>query len=378
MQVLLNASNLHTGGGVQVAASVLAELLTKDVRPAELTIWASTEVHRSLRAYGIDTDSLPRYEVINSHGLKLLWSPLAKRIRHFDGVFTLFGPLYVLPAPHVSLVGFAQPWILYPDNECYADMPTLARVKTQLKFWVQAQFFKQATALFVELDHVARGLIKRGLASPRSIHVVRNCLSGIYANRSLWKNVAIPGSAQAHLKLGFVGRNYPHKNTRIFPEVVEHLQRDHGVDARFYVTFNEQEWAACSEAFRACAVNVGALSVAQCPMFYRAMDAVVFPSLLECFSATPLEAMAMEKPLFASDRPFNRDICGKHAHYFDPTAPASAATAIAHYVRWTGDKQASLRAARDHAITFSDPASRAKQYIECLMEMALQPTSQSA
>lgn len=378
MQILLNASNLHTGGGVQVAASVLAELLSKDSPPAELTIWASTEVHRSLQTYGIETDRLQCYEVVDSRGLQLLWSPLAKRVRRFDGVLTLFGPLYVLPAPRISLVGFAQPWIIYPDNECYADMPMLTRLKTRLKFWVQGLFFKQATTLFVELDHVAQGLIKRGLAAPESIHVVRNCLSGIYANPSLWKDVPIPDSAHAHLKLGFVGRNYPHKNTRIFPQIIEHLRRDHGVDARFYVTFNEQEWAACSEGFRACTVNVGPLSVAQCPMFYRAMDAVVFPSLLECFSATPLEAMAMERPLFASDRPFNRDVCGEHAHYFDPIDPASAAAAIARYVRWGGDKQASLRVARDHAITFSDPASRAKQYIECLMGMALQPPSQSA
>ena len=62
------------------------------------------------------------------------------------------------------------------------------------------------------------------------------------------------------------------------------------------------------------------------------MDAIIFPSLLECFSATPLEAMAMEKPFFASDREFIRDVCSDYALYFDPEDPISAANVINDYL----------------------------------------------
>src|SRR5690606_15046068 len=100
--------------------------------------------------------------------------------------------------------------------------------------------------------------------------------------------------------------------------------------------------------------------------FYRAMDAVIFPSLLECFSATPLEAMAMEKPLIASDRPFNRDVCSDHAHYFDPMAPDTAADQVAKlFSNGTADVNA-LRLAREHAINFASPRERAQRYLEIL------------
>jgi len=75
----------------------------------------------------------------------------------------------------------------------------------------------------------------------------------------------------------------------------------------------------------------------------------------------------MEKPLFASDRPFNRDICGPHAHYFDPLDPSSAAQAIANVFKGNGPDPIALKAAREHAINFSSPKERAEKYLALLM-----------
>ena len=177
-------------------------------------------------------------------------------------------------------------------------------------------------------------------------------------------------SPMGDLKLGFLGRNYPHKNVRIFPDIVRELKELFRLRARFYVTFTEKEWAECSEDFRSCAYNVGVLTAAQCPSFYRSLDAVVFPSLLECFSATPLEAMAMEKPLFASERQFNRNICADHAYYFDPLNPKSAAEQIARVFRGRGPDKLSLKAARDHALRFSNARDRALEYLNLLEQGA--------
>jgi glycosyltransferase involved in cell wall biosynthesis len=164
-----------------------------------------------------------------------------------------------------------------------------------------------------------------------------------------------------------LGRNYIHKNTAIFPEIVDALKNTHNIIAKFFVTFTEEEWHRCSPKFKSVCVNVGPLAVAQCPSFYKSLDAVVFPSLLECFSATPLEAMAMEKPLFASDRSFNRDICGLHAYYFDPLDPASAAQSIASVFTGTCPDTVALQAAREHAINFSNSKERAEKYMALLM-----------
>lgn len=362
---LINASNLHVGGGVQVAVSAISELYDYKIFEQEQSIAMSSEVARNLMR---NVAARHDIHIVDVFGLKQ--PRLVRRLmNHYGAVLTVFGPLYRWKPPFRSIVGFAQPWIIYPQNECYAQLPLCQRLRTRIKFKIQAFFFKQADELIVELAHVKEGLVRELNIPPDRIHVVHNCLSTIFRDPTLWAPCDIPDTA-CDLRLGFLGRNYPHKNTGIFPQIVNELRANHNINARFYVTFTEDEWRACTPAFREACINVGPISAAQCPTFYRALDAVVFPSLLECFSATPLEAMAMERPLFASDRPFNRDICGDHAHYFDPLDPKSAAAEIAKIFKDGSPSPERLRVARDHAIGFSSPKDRAMRYMEILENAA--------
>ena len=264
-----------------------------------------------------------------------------------------------------SIVGFAQAWIIFPRNEVYEMLPWLMRMRNRIKFWLQSQFFKRADILVVELEHVKQGLVRELGIAPERIRVVPNCVSAIFSEPEKWQPVSMPDTPN-ELRFGFLGRNYFHKNTRIFPEIINALKTNHGVEAKVFVTFTDEEWSACSDEFRAACINVGPLSPMQCPNFYQSLDAVVFPSLLECFSATPLEAMAMCKPLFASDRPFNREVCGDHVRYFDPLSPESGADEIAQFFKERGPDMQALTAARKHAISFSNPEERARQYLEIL------------
>lgn len=367
MKHLVNASNLHAGGGVQVGASVISEIAARDDVEVPLTVLVSTTVERNLETKFSKAASHLRPETMDVRGFDAWNRAARRRMDGFDSVLTIFGPLYRWSPPFRSIVGFAQPWIIYPQNECYDRLSVVQRLKTRLKFWIQAQFFGRADVLVVELDHVKEGLVRELGIPPERIHVVRNCLSSLYLNEALWQAVDMP-QADCDLRLGFVGRNHMHKNTGVFPEIASALEARHGLHARFYVTFTEEEWRACSAEFRKVCINVGPLTVAQCPSFYRALDGVVFPSLLECFSATPLEAMAMETPLFASDRPFNVDVCGSHAHHFDPLAPETAADRIAGVLgRGRRLDPRTLRAAREHAVSFSSPAERANRYLELLI-----------
>lgn len=367
MKYLINASNLHTGGGVQVAASFINEI--PQCWRSVVSVVASSEVIANVRLLDIEREQFARFERIDVHGFsfKAKGRALDRFLRGGECVFTVFGPIYRWWTKCRSVVGFAQPWIIYPDNECYHKLSALQRLKTKLKYRIQGLFFKRADLLVVELEHVKEGLIRELGINPERIHVVHNCVSSIYLDETIWLPVDVPQGA-CDLRLGFLGRNYMHKNTAIFPAIANALEISHGIKARFYVTFTDEEWKACSHQFRDVCINVGQLSVAQCPSFYKALDGVVFPSLLECFSATPLEAMAMEKPLFASDRPFNRDVCDEHAHYFDPLSPVSAAQAIAQVFLNGSPRPEALRAAREHAINFSSPRKRAEQYLALLMQ----------
>lgn len=363
---LLYAANLHVGGAVQVATSVIDEISASPSDAAAIDLLVSSQIDKNLKAIGVNLDRFGGYRVEDHHGLRAAFWNLRAALGNAKAMLVVFGPLYQFGrAPVPAVVGFAQPWIIYPDNEIYRSQPLSARLRTRLKYAVQSLFFRRADLLVVELEHVKRGLTKVGIADDKQIRVVRNCLSAIYGQPERWQAAPAIGPNQ-RFKLGFVGRDYPHKNTRIFPEIKTALKRGYGIDASFYVTFSDEEWAACTPEFRKAAINAGPLTVAQCPSFYQQLDGVIFPSLLECFSATPLEAMAMRRPLFASDRPFNRDVCGDNAFYFDPLDAESAAAAIAAYIREPASSEKKVEAAHRHVMNLPGPNTRAQHYLECL------------
>ncbi len=375
---LINASNLHNGGGVQVAVSVIYELSLLPALAGELDVVVSDEVHSALLGVRCNSQLFARYVIFNTYGLSSLWSDFCVDLNGYDVVLTIFGPLYRMKFNAVNIVGFAQSWISVPNNEVYLILPILQKIKLKLKFFLQAFFFRQANRLIVELEHVKDALVNVGIAKSEDVDVVYNCLSSLYFCQDDWQSL----SREIYTKrfsIGFVGRDYIHKNTKILPSIKRILMNEYGVDVDFYVTFNDEEWDVKSADFKESIINVGALDVTQCPSFYQKMDAVIFPSLLECFSATPLEAMVMRKPLFASDRRFVRDVCGDHVMYFDPLSPESAAEVIAYYLNsQSGNDQVFLDRAYNHVINFSTAKKRALDYVGIMKKALSRATAETA
>lgn len=367
-RILLNAANLATGGGVQVAVSVIAELLAiGNHLPPGLHIWASSVVDADLRRAGYDPQQNPAYEVVDVHGMQGFVSRAYRRLRDFDRVFTVFGPLYAILPPRQEITGFALSQILAPESEALARLGWRSRLTRRLKTLLQVRLFRRADLLVVELEHVARGLARSGIKPDTDIEVVRNCVNAVFFEPGRWAELAVDVSS-SRLKIGYLGRNYPHKNTAILPMVREILARQHGIDVDFFVTFTDSEWDAAGQAFRNATRNVGPLALSQCPNFYGKMDAVIFPSLLECFSAMPLESLAMGKLLFASDRDFVRDTCGDYAVYFDPLDPVDIAAKIAENVGRLPLPLANIEEMKAHVLGFSTASDRAQRILALLTE----------
>lgn len=363
-KIAINACGLHTGGGIQVATSFIQELCGLETQDLDLYIFASSDIDRNLAKVSTHARSKANYKVEDLYGLSAFSSPLNKIYADFDLVFTIFGPNYLRTQAKIEIVGFAQPWII--DKSAYRVLSLKEKIKLRTKFLIQSLFFRRADKLVVELEHVKAGLIKSGIAKPENIEVAHNCISSLYFDPSTWEPLST-SIEKKNYSIGFLGRDYPHKNTKILPAVQAILKKKHKLNVDFFVTLNDSEWSAKSLEFKDTIHNVGALSVAQCPSFYDAMDAIIFPSLLECFSATPLEALAMQKPLFASDRGFVRDVCGDFARYFDPFNPESAADAIREYIsRHEGNDGNRLAAAREHVLGFSSARGRAERYLEII------------
>ena len=367
---LINASNLHVGGGIQVATSLIEELSLLKSSEFKISVIASDEVNLNLLKLKTNLNSFDRYEVFNSYGISTFISGLYKKITNYDVVLTVFGPLYTKRLCGKSIVGFAQPWIIYPNNEIYNKFSILKKASTSLKLKVQKFFFAKHDKLVVELPHVRKGIIDGGISTQAKVSVIHNSLSSLYFDPNKWDDLLF-NIAKKNFSIGFVGRDYPHKNTSIIPHIKKILLDNYGLTVDFYVTFNEQEWEGKDNFFRNNVINVGALNVNQCPHFYQSMNGIIFPSLLECFSATPLEALVMERPLFASDRNFVRDVCASHAYYFNPLDPEDASNVIAKYINQNqSDEKKYLIDAKYYATNFSNAKQRALDYFNLMIAVS--------
>lgn len=367
--VLINAANLHVGGGVQVAISFINELSKINSKVIDFHVICSTEVNKTLIKTGVDTAKFSSYQVVDIYGIKALFGKFSRLFRGFDAVFTVFGPDYRLTNQTNTLVGFAQGWIIYPNNDAFLMLGTLSKIRVRLKHFFQIFFYKKATRLVVELPHVKKGLMNKSIANKNAIDVVYNSVSSLYFEPESWENIEVE-LCETAFNLGFVGRDYSHKNLKILPEVKAILMNNYGLDVQFFVTLSEKEWESKPLEFKDSVKTVGELSVNQCPIFYKKMDGVIFPSLLESFSATPLEAMAMERPLFSSDRGFVRDVCADYGYYFDPLSADSAAAVIANYINEIkGTDYERLKEGKEFAQSFSSASGRAERYVSILEQM---------
>ncbi|OWJ84049.1 group 1 glycosyl transferase [Haematobacter missouriensis] len=374
LRLLINASNLRVGGVVQVGISAIDEISRLGPEGMEISVLACEGVDRNLSQIGCDTGAFARYRVRSVPGLSPFDPVLDEEIARADAVFTIFGPLYARRRPKVSVMGFAQPWIIYPKNDIYRGLSPIAKAKSRLKYGVQAAILRRnADHTIVEAGHVKEGLVARGLFRTGQVSVVSNCVSDIFRQPELWRPVALPVALRERKgwRIGFLGRDYPHKNLSILPDVARVLRERHGIVVDFLVTLTEAEWQARSPEFRSAVTNVGPLDLAQCPSFYAGLDAAIFPSLLECFSVMPLEAMAMGLRVFASDRPFVRDICGPFAHYFDPHAPEAAAACIAEGLA-TPPSEEEREMIRAQGFAGMSPRERAESYLEIIRRVVVE------
>lgn len=357
MKILINASNLNGGGAVQVATSYLVELIRLN-QASKYDVLLSSVVFENLCALNVDLNCFNNFEVENNYGFKFLFSIRQFKLLKYDLVFTIFGPLYCILRLKKSLVGFAQPNIIYPEVSSLFNRGVFLRLFGALKYSIQKIFYLKSTALIVELDHVQQRLRRiRGFGN-HQIFIVRNAINSFFLNHVLTKVNKCDGI----FRIGFLSKFYPHKNHMILVEVAEILKKKYKFsNFEFHLTIDDQDFRRLGFSDHANFINHGSLRLDQCINFYDLIDCVFFPSLLECFSASPIEALIMKKILVASDRDFVRDIVGNYALYFEPESAESGADALWQAININNDDKY-FQNARDYAIGFSSASDRAISY----------------
>ena len=358
-RIYINLSNISTGGAIQVAMSFIDHVIQLEHNHNFYFLF-SIRLHKEINSSHLSPYlSKLSYRIINKHSLFFYFTIMQPK-----KIFTLFGPLYSLNLLNRRdwICGFAQPWILYPKNKVYDELGLITQLKFKIIFWIQKAFFFNSHTLIVEHDGIKAKL--QELFRSKKIIVASNCLNQIFLNPSNWKSVKINKTEK--LKIGVIGRNYIHKNLSIIPAVHKYLKKNHSIKAQFFCTLTSKEMDKMSRDFKKKVISLGELSINQCPDFYNNMDMIFFPSNLECFSATPLEALYMKKSIVCSDLPFNKNIIGKFGVYFKPNDPISAAEKIASTVKKQIDGQ--LKEAKKFVFSNFKSEDRFKIYINTILK----------
>ncbi len=327
-KILINATNLNEGGGLQVATSFLKDLNQLDLSSQlDISVYVSSAVDKNLEAEFFDKSYFFEYKVKHRKEISLLNS---SKLNQFDLVFTIFGPFFLPFYRKKHICGFAQPWVIYSAKDVLRKFNFLKRCFLTFKYFLAACIFKQADMLLVESNHIKELLIKKGFAN--EIEVVENAVSSVFYNQDEWQEINSDVFDSKKINIGVLSGGYPHKNLDFIVKLAINLENDYPNTFNFIFTIKSDQFIELMQGLQISSLqNLGPIKIYQCPDFYCQIDAIILPSLLECFSITPYEAMLMKKVVFLSDRDFFKKNCFSYAKYFDPLTVSSAIDLIENW-----------------------------------------------
>jgi glycosyltransferase involved in cell wall biosynthesis len=324
MVLLINCSNLKKGGGIQVAHSFINELI----------IYSDFSFHIVLSTFlekEIKKEIFPSNFYFYTYDIKISFNNIVFGIDYFldnveknvkpKSVFTIFGPSYWKPkSPH--LCGFAKPHYVYKDSPYFKSLCFRDLFFLKLKEIIHLNDFRfKSNCIVSENFDVSIRLSK--ILNLKPIYTVTNSINSIFYNFEPPRRGLI--SFKKNLNFVVVSANYPHKNLNVINEVVVCLL-EKGFDRNFVFTLTLDEDEFKVNSISKNYINlIGKQSIEDVPSLYKEADVMFLPTLLECFSASYVEAMYMNVPIITSDLSFAKGICEDSAVYIDPLNPEEIA-----------------------------------------------------
>jgi glycosyltransferase involved in cell wall biosynthesis len=334
MRIMVNASTTVVGGGAQVAANFIRYAVRDHRHEFYFIVSKEVAAHLGREELGdqsLEVDTSPS-KILSGHSVR---KSIRSAVKKFfpDVVFTVFGPAYQrFTVPHVC--GFANPWDTHPNTVAYKTLSIIQRIRSRLLRIYKRAWLSKRDFYWTETIVSQKGLLKITGLKPESIKVIPNGYSQVFDGQES-KRVYQGDSVKRVL---VIGAPYPHKRFPFVAEVALRLkERGWRKKIKFYVTLPEEDQSREVDIFwkrvrefdvEEMIVNVGKLSSQECPKYYQQSDCVFLPTVLETFSASYLESMAMSRPIITSDLNFARDICEDAATYFEPESAFEAARAI--------------------------------------------------
>lgn len=367
MNILINASNLKKGGGLQVADSIVSQLC-RFPQHRFIVVLSSYLDKTAMSIANYNNTVVHRHDIKNSLAT-LLWG----RDKVLDGlvdeyrpeaVLTVFGPARWTPrCKHLS--GFAMSQLTSPQSPYFTRMRWRERMWWKMHNGVYRYFFKRSANWFWTENPTVTEQFGRLMGEGKRVYTVTNYYNQVFDEPERWtRNVRLPDFDGVTLLS--ISTHYPHKNYELLVDAAAILEREHpDLRFRFVLTFGEEEMPV-PEGLRSHFVFVGRVDIEECPHLYEQSDVMVMPTLLESFTATYPEAMRMGLPIVTTDLDFARGLCGDAACYYSATDAHACAEAIYRVATDKALAERLVRTGREQLKHYDDYNQRTEKLIGIL------------
>lgn len=374
MKIVINASTLYKGGAEQVAISFINEckgfsgnryyVLLRENISSQLDL---DEFPENFRFYHLE--KRPGSGFVNLFNAIQWCKKIEKEVKP-DCVISTGGHGYWRPKAPL-LAGFNIPHYIYPESPYFDNMSYKRKLVWKLKKMAHFYFYRKANAFIVQTDDVNKRLQKELPGKP--IYTVSNTVNSYFHNPEYFEN-KLPERERGEMRLLTLSSYYPHKNIEIIRDVIDSFESNDSdtKSYKFVLTLPDEIFRKIfEERHQKYIYNIGFIPIRECPSLYNECDFMFLPTLLECFSASYAEAMAMEKPILTSDLGFAHTVCEKAAIYFDPVDGKDIANKIIHLSNNKSKQSELINAGNRKLKEFNTPKSRAEKYLSICSSLVI-------
>ena len=210
MKILVNASNINKGGGVQVAASIINNL---NFVENDYLIVCSKEVFLNLKSSSIEV--IVYRKKIDFISVIFSYDKVLNNIENKfepDFVLSIFGPIY-WRSKAKSIVGYAKPQYVYPMSPFFKSLSLKEKWLLYLKKKIHLRDFKgNSDIIWTETADVKRRLEK---LFDKEIIIGGNFISPLI-NKVKYEKLNI---SREKINILYLTSDYPHKNIEILDKV---------------------------------------------------------------------------------------------------------------------------------------------------------------
>lgn len=332
MKILVNASTLVVGGGVQVALNFIKHTFTN--KRNEYYYLLSKQLYNEIKS----EFNYLNYHVSEISPAKLISGKLSRKEillieQSFnpDIVYSIGAPSYI-KFKSIEVLRLTNPWIIGASRIAYSTYPFFRKYLIKLKVVLQRRYISRNSYIITQTNSAGLEISKNLKIINDNIFIIPNVQSLIFNNSSS-EDISISNE----IKIFSFAAPHPHKNLSIIPQVAKELLNLGIEKFIFIVTIPEEDKTYEAEMFfKLCKdlkvedniKNIGKVKYLDAPSRYKQSDILFLPTLLEVFSVTYLESMAMKTPIVTTDFSFSREVCGEAALYYEPKNAKDAASKL--------------------------------------------------